>query len=101
MTGRVRAAIGIWRARNVRTGRDGAYAVYLALMVALVTVIPVVRAAWLGVTSPEGIAAISAGTAPETAILVVAAIWAGDRRDGASWSADPKRSNRTATSPCT
>lgn len=77
MTGRVRAAIGIWRARNVRTGRDGAYAVYLALMVALVTVIPVVRAAWLGVTSPEGIAAISAGTAPETAILVVAALWAG------------------------
>ncbi|GAA2442858.1 hypothetical protein [Agromyces soli] len=77
MTGPVRAALGIWRARTSRTSRDGAYAVYLALMVALVTVIPGVRAAWLGLTSPEGIAAITAAGAPDAAIAVVAALWAG------------------------
>lgn len=77
MTHRASGAIRLWRARNVRTSGDGAYAVYIALMVALVTVAPVARAAWLSVTGAEGIDALTAAAAPAVTVLVTAGLWAG------------------------
>ncbi|WP_159502482.1 hypothetical protein [Microbacterium sp. 18062] len=77
MTGRASAALGIWRARNVRTSGDRAFLVYMVLMVALVTVAPVARAVWLSVTSAEGIAVFASDAAPGVTVLVVAGLWAG------------------------
>lgn len=77
MTGRAAAALGIWRARNVRTSGDRAFLVYMVLMVALVTVAPIARAVWLSVTSAEGIAVFASAAAPGVTVLVVAGLWAG------------------------
>lgn len=77
MTRRASAAIRIWRARNTRTNGDRGYAVYMVLMVALVAVAPVARAAWLTVTSAEGISLLSSSTASEVTVLVAAGLWAG------------------------
>lgn len=77
MTSRATAAIAIWRDRNVRTTGDHAYVVYMVLMVALVTVIPVARAVWLSVISAEGIAVVASPAAPGVTTLVVAVLWAG------------------------
>lgn len=77
MTRRASAAIRIWHARNTRTSGDRGYAVYMFLMVALVAVAPVVRAAWLTVTSTEGISLLSSSTATEITVLGAAGLWAG------------------------
>ncbi|WP_022889876.1 hypothetical protein [Agromyces italicus] len=71
------AAIGIWRARNVRTVGDRWFLVYLVHMVALVTVAPLARAVWLSATSAEGLALLASPAAPEVTMLVVAGLWAG------------------------
>lgn len=77
MSGRVSAALSLWRARHVRTIGDRAYVAYLTLMVALVTVAPVSRAVWLSVSGAEGIAVVSSTSAPSIAALAVAGLWAG------------------------
>lgn len=77
MSTRTGAAIGIWRARHVRTAGDRGYLVYLVLVVALVTVAPVARAVWVSATSTEGIALLVSPAAPGVAVLIVAALWAG------------------------
>lgn len=77
MSRRSRAVISLWRARTAGTTSDRAFAVYLLLMLALVTMIPVGRAVWLSAASPEGLALLSDAAAPEVTSLVVAALWAG------------------------
>lgn len=77
MTNRAAAALGVWRARNVRTGGDRAYLAYMVLMVALVTVAPVARAVWLSVSSAEGVAVFASPAAPSVTAAVVAGLWAG------------------------
>lgn len=76
MSTRSGAAVGIWRARNVRTVGDHGYLAYMVLMVALVTVVPIARAVWLSATSAEGVALFASPTAPGVTVLVVAALWA-------------------------
>lgn len=76
MNGRALAALEIWNARN-SAGRDRAFAVYLAFMVALVAVVPVARAVWVSVTSPAGVALFADAAAPGVASLIVAVLWAG------------------------
>ncbi len=67
--------------RTVREARrrpagDTSYAVYLALLIVLVAVVPVVRAGWLFVTDPVNAAALtSAATVPVVA-GVVGLVWA-------------------------
>lgn len=76
MNSRVSAAIGIWRARNVRTTGDRAYLAYMALLVALIAVVPVARAVWVSTTSTEGIAVLASPAAPAVTVLLVATLWA-------------------------
>ncbi|MGV8881965.1 MAG: hypothetical protein ACOH19_07405 [Rhodoglobus sp.] len=77
MSRRSRAALSLWRARTAGTTIDRAFALYLLLMLALVTMIPVGRAVWLSAASSEGFALLSDAAAPGVASLVVAALWAG------------------------
>ena len=77
MSHRSRAVITLWRARTAGTTRDRAFTLYLLLMLALVTMIPVGRAVWLSAASPEGLALLSDAMAPRATSLVVAALWAG------------------------
>ena len=77
MTDRASGAIRVWRARTARTSGDGAYAVYIALMVALVAVAPVARAVWLSLTGADGLRALTSAAAPEATILLTSALWAG------------------------
>lgn len=76
MNTRALAALEIWNARN-SAGRDRAFAVYMAFMVALVAVVPVARAVWMGATSPAGLALFADAAAPVVASLLVAMLWAG------------------------
>lgn len=64
MSTRSGAAFTIWRARNVRTLGDRGFLVYMAFMVALVTVVPVARAVWLSASSAEGVALFASPAAP-------------------------------------
>ncbi|MCT1478851.1 DUF6297 family protein [Microbacterium sp. p3-SID336] len=77
MTGRVAAALRIWRARTPRTRGDHAYAVYLILMLALVAAAPLVRAAWVTATSPAVTAALASPAADGAVVALVAGLWAG------------------------
>ncbi|MEF3403732.1 hypothetical protein [Agromyces sp. CCNWLW203] len=77
MSARLRAAIGIWRARDVRTAGDRGFLVYMVLMVALVTVAPLARAVWLSATSAEGVALFASPAAPGATMLVVSSMWTG------------------------
>ncbi|MGL3149559.1 DUF6297 family protein [Microbacterium sp. A82] len=77
MSTRTGAAFTIWRARNVRTLGDRSFVVYMAFMVALVTVIPLVRAVWLSAISAEGVALFAAPAAPGVTVFIVAGLWAG------------------------
>lgn len=77
MSSRTSAAMGIWHARNIRTSGDRAYFAYMALMVALIAVVPVARAVWMSASSTVGLAAFSSSNAPAVTMLVVAAFWAG------------------------
>ncbi|TQO19888.1 hypothetical protein FB472_1488 [Rhodoglobus vestalii] len=77
MSSRSQAAISIWRARNIRTTGDRAFAIYTVLMLALVAVIPIGRAVWLSATSPTGLSLLADAAAPRIASLIVAALWAG------------------------
>lgn len=77
MTSRTATARAIWRARRPgRTGGDRAFALYLAVMLALVAALPVGRALWLGVTDPAVVAALSAPIATDVTAIVVAVLWA-------------------------
>lgn len=76
MSTRSRAALAVWRGRNVRTAGDRGYFAYLVLMVALVAVAPVARAIWLSATGADGIALFSSPAAPHATVLVVAVLWA-------------------------
>lgn len=75
MSARTGAAIGIWRARQVRTIGDRMYTVYMALMVTLIAVAPVAYAVWLSVTSPTAVALFASPAAPGVTVLVVAVLW--------------------------
>jgi hypothetical protein len=66
----------VWRARDVRTRSDTAYAVYMILMVALVVVAPVTSAVWSSVTSAEGIAVFTSAAAPGVTASAAAVLWA-------------------------
>ncbi|MBO1900392.1 hypothetical protein J4H92_00320 [Leucobacter weissii] len=77
MNGRATAALRIWRARGLRARGDRAYLLYLGLLVLLVVAAPLVRAVWLSLTSPAGIALLASAAAPGTAALVAAVLWAG------------------------
>ncbi|KRC61353.1 hypothetical protein ASE14_10705 [Agromyces sp. Root81] len=77
MSSRSGAAIGIWRARNVRTVGDRGFLIYMVLMVALVTVAPLARAVWLSAASEEGVALFASPAAPGVTMLIVAGLWSG------------------------
>lgn len=76
MSPRPRSAVAIWRARSTTTTGDRLYLGYLLVAVAGVVVAPLARALWQGLTGAEGIAALTASTAPASAGLIVAAVWA-------------------------
>lgn len=76
MSARSRAALAVWRGRNVRSAGDRGYFAYMVLMVALVAVAPVARAVWLSATGPEGVALFTSPAAPGVTVLVVAVLWA-------------------------
>ena len=77
MRSRTQAAIAIWSSRT--TGRRGerSFVVYLGLMIALVAVAPIGRAVWLSASSEDGVAVLSAASAPTVAIVVTVCLWAG------------------------
>ncbi|WP_447653217.1 hypothetical protein [Microbacterium sufflavum] len=77
MSTRVTAAVRVWRSRSARTRADHAYAAYLGLLVALVAVVPLVRAAWLGLTGPQATLALTSGEAPGATVAIVAGLWGG------------------------
>lgn len=75
----------VWRSRRASTPRDRAFAVYAALMVGVVVVAPVGRAAWIGLSSPAVLAALSAPAAASAwavfgALVWIAAIFVGGAR---------------------
>lgn len=77
MTARTSAVVRIWRSRQPRTRADHAYVVYLLAMVALVLVVPVIRAIAMTLTSPYGITVLTSPSAPDATMLAVAGLWAG------------------------
>lgn len=76
MSGSVRTAVALWRQRGARSGRERAFTVYLLVLVALVAVAPVVRAVWLGVSGPGGLALFADPRAARVIALVTSVVWA-------------------------
>lgn len=76
MRGRRRAALQVWRSRAARTHADNAYALYIGVMIALVAVAPLARAAWMSATSPQALAGLGSATAPGATIIIVSGLWA-------------------------
>ncbi|AZZ55899.1 hypothetical protein [Rathayibacter iranicus] len=76
MTSRLASATGIWRARQPRAAGDRAYIAYSLVLLGLVVVMPVVRAAWLAVTTPEAADALNGPDAAVVAAVAVLALWA-------------------------
>ena len=77
MSTRSRAAARIWRGRRPRTRGDRAYAGYLVVLVAVVVVVPTVRAMWLGAVNPGMRDALTSPAMPGAVAWVVAVLWAG------------------------
>lgn len=77
MSSRSRAAHSVWRARTSRAPGDRVFMMYMAFMLAVVTVIPAGRAVWLSAASPAGLALLADAAAPRVVSLAVAALWAG------------------------
>lgn len=65
----------LWRATTRRTSADRAFAAYAAVMVGVVVVAPLGRAAWIGFSDPVVLSALSSGTAAPAYALTAAAIW--------------------------
>lgn len=76
MTARIGTATTIWRGRAPVSNADRAYAVYLGVLVLLVTVVPTARALWLAVTDSELAGALASADAPAVTSLGVALLWA-------------------------
>ncbi|PPF23263.1 hypothetical protein [Rathayibacter rathayi] len=76
MTSRLASATGIWRARQPRAAGDRAYIAYSLVLLVLVVVMPVVRAAWLAVTTPEAASTLTGSDATVIAAIAVFALWA-------------------------
>lgn len=76
MTSRLASATGIWRARQPRAAGDRAYIAYSLVLLGLVVVMPVVRAAWLAVTTPEAADALNGPDAAVVAAVAVLTLWA-------------------------
>ena len=74
---RLSAALEIWHARRERTGSNKAYVLYAFLLVALIVIVPVVRALWVIVSSPAGLAVLTSANASAAVSMIVAALWAG------------------------
>lgn len=74
---RLSAVRAIWRARRQQTGRDNAYDVYAFLMLAVIVVVPMVRAVWVIASSPTGLAVLTSRDASAATSLIVAALWGG------------------------
>ncbi|PPF29546.1 hypothetical protein C5D07_03240 [Rathayibacter tritici] len=76
MTSRLVSATGIWRGRQSRVAGDRAYIAYSLVLLVLVVVMPVVRAAWLSVTTPETASTLTGSGATAIAAIAVLALWA-------------------------
>lgn len=76
-TQQLSAALGIWRGRKQRTGRDMAYVFYAFVLITIIVVAPVVRLLWLLATSPSGITLLTSTAAPGVISLITAGLWAG------------------------
>ncbi|MDJ1370786.1 hypothetical protein [Gulosibacter molinativorax] len=75
MNVRVSQSVAVWRDRSVRSIGDQAYLVYVIIMVALVTIVPAVRAVWVGTTSEQSLAVLSSAVAPSMTSIIVAVLW--------------------------
>lgn len=71
------AARAIWRARRERTGGDKVYALYAFLLVAVIIIVPIVRALWFIVSSPNGLAVLMTAGASAAVSMIVAVLWIG------------------------
>ncbi|WP_454131848.1 hypothetical protein [Microbacterium lacticum] len=76
-TSQLSAARAIWRARRERSGGDKAYALYAFILVAMIVIVPVVRALWLIASSPAGLAVLASADASAAVSLIAAVLWAG------------------------
>ncbi|KHK97145.1 hypothetical protein LK09_12815 [Microbacterium mangrovi] len=72
---RVLSARQIWDSRRPRSAADRAYIAYATVMCALIFVVPVGRALWLGITAPTAVAALLSPAAPSIAGILVDALW--------------------------
>lgn len=70
------AARALWRGRRKRSRAERAIAVYASFLVAVVVFVPLVRAAWVALASPGGVAMLTAAGAPAVTSFVIAALWA-------------------------
>lgn len=71
------AARAIWRARRVRTRGDKAYALYAFLLVAVIVIVPIVRALWVIASSQAGLVVLTSADASAAVSLIAAALWVG------------------------
>lgn len=72
----MKSALAIWKSRGHRpAGGEYAYRLYMGILLALVSIVPVLRVLWLAVTSPEGMAVLTAPHAPELAGYIAATLW--------------------------
>ncbi|MBT2501255.1 DUF6297 family protein [Curtobacterium sp. ISL-83] len=76
MTARLRAATGIWRARQHRSIGDRAYIAYSLVLLSLIVVTPVLRAAWTAAATAASTTALSSPVAATAAGTVVLGLWA-------------------------
>ena len=74
---RLSAARTIWRARRVRTGGDKAYALYAFLLVAVIVIVPIVRALLVIASSQSGLVVLTSANASAAVSLIAAALWSG------------------------
>lgn len=75
MSTHMRTVLAVWRGRRDRSLADASYTVYLVIMIALVTIAPLVRGVWLVATDAALAAAVAPTTAAPIAGVVVASVW--------------------------
>ncbi len=71
----MRTVLAVWRSRHDRSLAEASYTVYLVIMIALVTIAPLVRGVWLVATDAALAAAVAPTTAAPIAGVVVASVW--------------------------
>lgn len=75
MRGQMAATLRRWRARRHSSRGGAAYALYAAVLVSVIAVLPVVRALWIAASAPAGLALLTSPEARLGVAVGVVCLW--------------------------